>query len=117
MQLVGFWFPDHPAARAHGTRFLDNLPLTRTFIARNLHLLEQSRRQLLSLDSRSAPSTLIAGFHMSIRRSRALTRRANSLFLNSKFRLSPVVEISQWDRDPDLHIRALSLPTAMSKMA
>ena len=96
---------------------LDHFTLAVALVALDLHLLEQSWRKLLSLYFCATATARVTCLYVSVFATRALARRAYSLFLYLKFCRAPIVEVAQGNGHPELHVWSLALPAAMPKVS
>ena len=117
MQLVFLGLAHDAGPAADGTRVCDGFPLSATLVALDLHLLEQSGRKLLSLDTNTPAIARIAGVYVAVFAPRALARRANSLLLDFEIGDASVVEVAEGDRNAEFHVGTVALAAAVEVAA
>lgn len=109
--------PHHPAAATHLARPPDRLALAPTLVAPHLHLLEDPRRKHVLLHHHAAAPAFAARIYLPVRAARALALLAYLLLLNLELVLGACVEIPQWHRHANFHVRSAALATAMARVA
>lgn len=116
-EFVLFRLAHHAGAVAHGARMRDCLALAPALVALDLHLLEETGRELLSLDASAASAARVACLDVAVFAACTLARGADGLLLDLEFRDATVVEVAEGHRDAEFHVGALTLPAAVPEVA